>query len=104
MNPIQMKSSSIWVNTSTTQRVSLQQQAGRFSKKPLGINHISDEPPITWTAAGVEYHTLILRQGGKTQPPQEKGETCACLKLSAGDVPGERRVDLLNNSDPVRVM
>lgn len=37
-------------------------------------------------------------------PSQGKGETHACLKLSARKVSGERLADLLNNSDPERVM
>lgn len=32
------------------------------------------------------------------------GETCACLKLSARKFSGEWFADLLNNSDPVRVV
>lgn len=42
-----------------------------------------------------------LRQGGKVSFPRKREKLVLVLKLSVGDVPGERLADLLNNSDLV---
>lgn len=45
-----------------------------------------------------------LRQGGKVSFPRKREKLVLVLKLSVGDVPGERLADLLNNSDLVRAV
>lgn len=45
-----------------------------------------------------------LRQGGKVCFPRKREKLVLVLKLSVGDVSGERPADLLNNSDLVRAV
>lgn len=45
-----------------------------------------------------------LRQGGKVSVPRKREKLVLVLKLSVGDVSGERLADLLNNSDLVQAV
>lgn len=45
-----------------------------------------------------------LRQGGKVSFPRKREKLVLVLKLSVGDVSGERLADLLNNSDLVQAV
>ena len=63
----------------------------------------SDESPIQFSGGG-EYQMQDSEGKRKKSASQGRRETCACLKLSARAVPGDRAADLLNNSDPVRAL